>query len=163
RVRNVASLVYASSPVAADLAEALAVGGLELLRAGNKQGAAKLADDALRGYAPAGEGERPPLRSAVIALAVALGKNSPKQGEARVQGVVATIPDRAVRGQAQLVLFRARLAASKQVVEESAVGKVDPETLSHQLAREELARHNIPFDSGWAKVIRGWPEPQRAF
>jgi hypothetical protein len=77
--------------------------------------------------------------------------------------VVATIPDRAVRGQAQLVLFRARLAASKQVVEEPAVGKVDAETLSHQLAREELARHNIPYDSGWAKVVRGWPEPQRAF
>jgi hypothetical protein len=256
RVQNVASLVYASSPNAA---EALAVGALELLRAGNKQGAAKLADVALRVDAPAG-GERPPLPSAVLALALALGKEVPAPGKApgerenavvgeaeglalqghwdearrvarektpdaetrlrawvglaaaavgnkeagtadleeavrvaetelrgrrgmswlllrltllgteagmgddRLQGVAAAIPDRAVRGQAQLALFRARLAASKQVVEEAAVGKVvDAETLSHLLAREELARHNIPLDSGWARVVQGWPEPQRAF
>jgi hypothetical protein len=256
RVKNVASLVYSSSP--ADLAEALAVGGLELLRAGNKPGAARLADDALRAYTPAKEDERPALRGAVVALALALGKKPPAPGKARgeeengiigeaeglalqgrwdearaaarkkpdpevrlrallgvaaaalggkeagtadlteavglaenelrgrrgtawlllrlvrlgteaglgedrLQAAAATIPDRAVRGQAKLVLFRASLAASKQVIREEDVKKVDAETLSHQLAREDLVRHNFPLDSGWGKIVQGWPEPPRAF
>jgi hypothetical protein len=73
------------------------------------------------------------------------------------------IADRAVRGQAQLAVLRARLAAAPQVVGEDAAKQVDGKGLAHQLGREALARHNVRHDSGWAKVVQGWDEPERSF
>jgi hypothetical protein len=84
-------------------------------------------------------------------------------GEDRLQGLVAVIPARAVRGRARLALLRARLASARQVVDEAAADKIDPQALSHALAREELARHNVRYDGSWAKRVQGWEEPLRAF
>jgi hypothetical protein len=68
-----------------------------------------------------------------------------------------------VRGQAQLLVLRARLAAAQQVVGEDAAKQVEGKGLAHLLGREALARHNVRHDSGWAKVVQGWEEPERAF
>jgi DNA-directed RNA polymerase subunit M/transcription elongation factor TFIIS len=63
--------------------EALAVVGIELFRAGNKELAGKLSDRSVQIYAQlAGEEqERPPLAPSVVALCLALGKPEPKPGK----------------------------------------------------------------------------------
>jgi hypothetical protein len=65
--------------------EALAVAGLEVLRAGDKDLAGKLADRSAAVYAPQpvpGQ-ERPPLAPSVVALCLATGKNPPEPGKAK--------------------------------------------------------------------------------
>jgi hypothetical protein len=69
----------------------------------------------------------------------------------------------ALRGQAQLAVLRARLAAAPGVVGEDAARQVEGKGVAHLLAREALARHNVRHDSGWAKLVQGWEEPERAF
>jgi hypothetical protein len=84
-------------------------------------------------------------------------------GEDKLQGMVTSIPVPGVRGRAQLALLQARLASGRKAVEEAAADKVDPHTLSHALARQQLARHNVRYDGGWAKTVQGWEEPLKAF
>jgi hypothetical protein len=62
----------------ADQAEALAVAGLELFRAGKKDEAGKAHDEAVK---VSGKGERPDVRSAVVALSFALRGSSPDPGK----------------------------------------------------------------------------------
>jgi hypothetical protein len=81
----------------------------------------------------------------------------------KLQGVANNIPEAELRGRAQLAAFRARLGQGKQVVEESAADGVDGKTVSHQLARAYLARHNVRQGGDFAKVVQGWPEPQKAY
>jgi hypothetical protein len=83
--------------------------------------------------------------------------------EDRQQAVAAAIAVPPVKGQAQLAVLRARLEASPQVVGEEAAAKVEGRGLAHRLGREALARHNVRVDAGWAKVVQGWEEPERAF
>jgi hypothetical protein len=79
--------------------------------------------------------------------------------------VARAIPDNArpLRGRAQLLLFRARLASAEEVVGKEEAEKVDPETAWHAQARLELARHNVRHDSGWASQARSWEEPYGTF
>lgn len=81
----------------------------------------------------------------------------------KLQGVAGAIAEPELRGRAQLAAFRIRLGQGKQVVEESAADGVEGKTLAHQLARAYLARHNVRQSGDFAKVVQGWPEPQKAF
>jgi hypothetical protein len=81
----------------------------------------------------------------------------------RLQAFAAAIPEHDMRGRAQLAVLQGRLQNSKQVVEETAADQVDPKSLSHQLARAALARHNTRQGSDSAKTVQSWPDPQRAF
>ncbi len=83
--------------------------------------------------------------------------------EDRQQALTAAIAVPAVKGQAQLAVLRARLEGAKQVVGEDAAAKVEGRGLAQRLAREALARHNVRLDRGFAKVVQGWEEPERAF
>jgi hypothetical protein len=83
--------------------------------------------------------------------------------EERLRVVAAAIPEREVRGRAQLVLFRARLAQNKDKVDDGAADAVNPKTLSHLLARAALARHNTRQNRGWADAVEKWDEGPRAF
>lgn len=81
----------------AERAEALSVVGLELLRAGKKEVAEKLAKEAESVYAVAKEATktkdnrtRPPLRAAVVSLAVALEHNPPEPGNNLAEKEAAT-------------------------------------------------------------------------
>ena len=62
--------------------EALAVVGIELFRAGQKETAAKLADQAAAVNGGAKTDKEPPLGPMVVALCVATGKPEPKPGKA---------------------------------------------------------------------------------
>jgi hypothetical protein len=86
-------------------------------------------------------------------------------GPDKLAPVARAIPDEAqpLRGRAQLLVFRARLASMEGVVGEEEAEKVDPETAWHAQARLELARHNVRHDSGWASQARAWEEPYGAF
>src|SRR5262249_36864931 len=83
--------------------------------------------------------------------------------EERAQTFTAVIANRAVRGRAQLALFRVRLDQAKQLVEESAVDTVEPRSLGRTLAGQALARHNTHRDTAWAKTVQGWQQPMQAF
>ncbi len=63
--------------------EALAVVGIELFRAGHKELAAKLADQAAASYVGPKPETQPPLGPSVVALCVATGKPEPKPGKAK--------------------------------------------------------------------------------
>jgi hypothetical protein len=77
--------------------------------------------------------------------------------------VIAILPDRALKARVYLALLQARLAGSKQVVAESVLDTIDSKTLAFLLAGEALARHNVRYDSGWAKIVPNWDEPRRYF
>jgi hypothetical protein len=83
--------------------------------------------------------------------------------EERVKAAVELIPDPGVRAWAQLTAFRAALAAKRETVSEEALKGLKPDSLAEQVARQELARHNVRYDSGWAKTVQGWEEGPRAF
>jgi hypothetical protein len=245
-----------SSPEA-DRSEALATAGLEFLAAGDRARAEKAADQAL---APYDAKKPPPVKQALIALAVALEKKVPKAGKGpdeeadrlageaegqarlgkwdearqrtrtgnfgplaqfrtlaavalaaldtrpaaeagpdvdaavrflqevpdrrelswlmlrlteagvraglppdRLDALAAAIPDPALRGRAQFLLFQARLAANSQPAEEAALDKVEPRSVGRLLALAALARHNTALDPAWARPVAGWEEPRRAF
>ena len=74
RVRPLTSQLYASAD--ADQAEALATAGLELFRAGKKTEAEAAGRAALQPFQA--KGGQPELRSAVVAIALALGMPAPK-------------------------------------------------------------------------------------
>lgn len=83
--------------------------------------------------------------------------------EDRVQALADKIGNPALRGRAQLVIFRARLDQSKQTVEDSAADKIDAKTLARSLAALALARHNTRFDSNYAGVVQTWQQPLKSF
>jgi hypothetical protein len=76
RVLPLIGLVYSGPDV--ERSEALAVAGLVFLNAGDNAHAEKAAEQALARYASK---EPPPVRAAIIALAMALGKAAPKPGK----------------------------------------------------------------------------------
>jgi hypothetical protein len=105
--------------------------------------------------------QRPEAAWALLRLTqLAIRAGLPEDVQQKVAGAIAA---GAVKGQAQLAVLRARLEASPQVVGEEAAAKVEGKGLAQRLAREALARHNVRRDAGWAKVVQGWEEPERAF
>jgi predicted RNA-binding Zn-ribbon protein involved in translation (DUF1610 family) len=71
-------------------------------------------------------------------------------------------PDAGVKSQAQLAVFRARLAGMKNTAEESLAAAVTENTGAAAQARQLLARHNVALDSSWAKNVENWSEADRA-
>jgi hypothetical protein len=74
-----------------------------------------------------------------------------------------TIAEPALRARAHLLILRGRLARSKDAVGDDALAAIDGKTASHYRAREELARHNVQTNSGYAKTVQGWDERYRPF
>jgi transcription elongation factor Elf1 len=84
----------------------------------------------------------------------------------QAEEIARIIPDAGLRGQAQLELLRARLAASKDKVDEAIAQNVDKACPAHSLAREEVARHNARLGGGSdvQKAVEAWePEWLRPF
>jgi DNA-directed RNA polymerase subunit RPC12/RpoP len=101
--------------------EALAVLGIELFRAGEKDKAAQLADRAARVYTPqpgAASQERPPLAPSVVALCVALGKPEPKPGQVKDD------KDLYLAGEAAGLALKGDAAAARQVKADTPVGRL---------------------------------------
>jgi hypothetical protein len=101
--------------------EALAVLGIELFRAGQKELAGQLADRAARLYnpQPGGAGpERPPLAPAAVALCLALGKPGPGPGQAEND------KERFLVGQAAGLAMKGDAAAARQVKAEKPEGRL---------------------------------------
>jgi hypothetical protein len=80
-----------------------------------------------------------------------------------LQKVADTIADPSVRGRAKLELFRARLEQMKELAATEPADTVDLQTAAGGLARADLARHNVKFDSGYLRTAESWPEPLNAF
>ncbi len=84
--------------------------------------------------------------------------------EDRLKTMAGLIPDPALRGRAELGLFRAQLDRGKDAVEEGAAEQVVPNgSVAQLLAFEAVARHNTRRDPDWAKAVAGWEEPRKAF
>lgn len=83
--------------------------------------------------------------------------------EERVKTVADQIRNKALRGRAQLALFRARLQKSNQVVEDAAADRIDAKDVARSLAGLELARHNVRADAGYVGVVQTWQQPLRSF
>jgi len=83
--------------------------------------------------------------------------------EARLTELTGHISEMELRGRAQLLVLRDRLARTKGAVEESVLEGVKASNGAQYLARLALARHNIRYASGITATVQGWPEPQRAF
>jgi predicted Zn finger-like uncharacterized protein len=80
----------------------------------------------------------------------------------RLRGLAEGLADPAVRGQMQLELLRARLAASKKAdASADAVDKQAP--VAHALAQEAVARAKARRDSGTFKEVGGWDEALQPF
>ncbi|MHB1424254.1 MAG: zinc ribbon domain-containing protein [Gemmataceae bacterium] len=83
--------------------------------------------------------------------------------EERVQTLADKIGNAALRGRAQLAVFRARLDKSNQAVEDSAADKIDAKSLARSLAAQALARHNARLNGNYAAVVLSWPQPLNSF
>jgi hypothetical protein len=83
--------------------------------------------------------------------------------EDRVQALADKIGNPAVRGRAQLAIFRAHLAQMKQPAEDSAADKIDENSLARSLAAQALARHNTRLGANYAVVVQNWPQPLKSF
>jgi hypothetical protein len=83
--------------------------------------------------------------------------------EERIQAFADKIGNSALRGRAQLAVFRARLEKSKQAVEGAEADKIEANSLSRSLAAQELARHNTRFGANEASIVQSWPQPRKAF
>jgi hypothetical protein len=76
-----------------------------------------------------------------------------------LQVVAQRIPSETkLEGWVQFLIFRHYLAHESGKVDDSEANKVDPESLSHGLARVELARHNARKDKGTIAEIDNWSE-----
>ena len=117
------------------------------------EAAIKLAEGGLSNKA---ELSWPLLRLTQLALATSLPQE-------RVQALADNIGNSAVRGRAQLAIFRARLAQSKQPVEDSAADKIEANSLARSLAAQALARHNTRLGANYAGVVQNWPQPLKSF
>ena len=83
--------------------------------------------------------------------------------EERVRALADQIGNSALRGRAQLAIFRSQLDKANQVVEDSAADKIDAKSLARSLAAQALARHNIQVNAGYAGVAQTWQQPLRSF
>jgi hypothetical protein len=83
-------------------------------------------------------------------------------GEEKLLAVAGRIRDPALRGWAQLQVFRARLKGAGKV-EDAAADLVEKTSLSHRLARVELARHNTLKDKDNAKAVDEWPDALKPY
>lgn len=83
--------------------------------------------------------------------------------EERVQTFADQIGNPALRGRAQLAVFRAQLAKANQAVADSAADKIDAQSLARSLGAQALARHNARFNTGYAGVVQTWQQPLRSF
>ncbi len=83
--------------------------------------------------------------------------------EERVQGLANQIGNTALRGRAQLAVFRTQLEKANQLVEDAAADKIDGRTLARGLAAQALARHNVGINGGYARVVQSWQQPLRSF
>jgi hypothetical protein len=83
--------------------------------------------------------------------------------EERLQTLADCIATPSLRGWAQLAIFRARLAQTKQPIEDNAADKIDPAGSARSLASQALARHNTRLHSSWPQAIQGWQQPLQAF
>jgi hypothetical protein len=97
------------------------------------------------------------VRLARLGVALGLADNEVQVVANRIRG------DEQLRGWAQLQLFRKHLAAARGRVEEALADEVDRESLSHRLARLELARHNTARDKGAAKAVDGWDDSLKPY
>jgi hypothetical protein len=79
----------------------------------------------------------------------------------RAMQIAELIADAGLKGQAQLAVFRARLAGTKDKVDADSTGAVADRTAARALAWMALARHNARHDSGTAKAVEGWEEPYK--
>ena len=68
-----------------------------------------------------------------------------------------------LRGRGQLLAFRAKLSHSKDAGDESAIEAIEKQSLAKLLAKQALARHNTRRDSGFAKTVQSWNDPDKAF
>lgn len=266
QTERVLPLVHQLYPTAgADRSEALAIAGIELAQSGQASQAKKALEDAVAPYQAEEKGkdskkkksDRPPLRSAVVALAVVLAAEPPLPGKsisdeeassigrasglarlgkideaqavagqvsveggARLRASIAVaaaasaaragdakpvtaalelireftrrpemawpllrlvdlgvragvdpqqlepairaIVDPQLAAWARLLLFRAKLAASRAVEPVESVETIPATTLAGLVARLELARHNTAHATSWASTVRGWDEGPRA-
>jgi hypothetical protein len=76
-----------------------------------------------------------------------------------LQSLAAVIPDRELRGRAQLAAFEAQLAQGKQSADVKLMDTVEAHTVSAWLAHEEWARHN----PGQVGVIKSWDPANSVF
>ncbi len=87
--------------------------------------------------------------------------------EDRLQAVAKVIAGdegvNSLRGRGQLLAFRAKLSRSKDAGDESAIDAIEKQSLSKLLAKQVLARHNTRRDSGFAKTVQSWSDPDKAF
>jgi len=83
--------------------------------------------------------------------------------EDRVRTLADQIGSTALRGRAQLAIFRSQLDKANQVVEDSAADKVDAKSLARSLAAQALARHNVRMNAGYGGVVQSWQQPLRSF
>jgi hypothetical protein len=79
----------------------------------------------------------------------------------QAEEIARIIPNPGLRGEAQLELLRARLAGTKDKVDEALAQTVDKTFPAHALAREEVARHNARAGGGAdvQKALEAW-DPQ---
>jgi hypothetical protein len=106
-------------------------------------------------------GKKPELSRSILhltELALAAGLS-----EERVQTLADGIANPALRGRAQLAVLRVRLAKTQQPVEKDVADKIEPRSLAHLLAMEELARHNASLSTSWTDKVKSWPQPSKAF
>ena len=73
-----------------------------------------------------------------------------------------SITDPGLKAQAQLAVFRARLAGTKDTADEASAATVTEKTGAASHGRLLLARHNVAIDSSWAKNVENWSEADRA-
>ena len=84
-------------------------------------------------------------------------------GEEQAAAAVAAIGDKGVQAWGQLLLLRSRLESTKGTIGADALELVPEGTLAHLVAREELARHNVRQQRGWARTAQGWDGAGGAF
>jgi hypothetical protein len=106
-------------------------------------------------------GEAPSPSWAVLRLA-GVGSAGGLPAE-RLQTLADAIPNASLRAWGQLLVLRAHLSANKGTADVGLTDKIDPQSLSFLLARQELARHNAGRSSGWASTVDRWEENARAF
>jgi hypothetical protein len=83
--------------------------------------------------------------------------------EDRMQALADRIGNSALRGRAQLAVFRARLEKSTQTVEDSAADKIEAKSLARSMAALSLARHNTHLNPNYASAVQTWQQPLKSF
>jgi hypothetical protein len=137
----------------ARLAVAAAAVDAKLPDTSDIEAAFKLAEDGL-----AKKSERSWTMFSLVQLAL-----QTRLPEERVRALADQIANAALRGRAQLAIFRSQLYKASQVVEDSAADKIDAKSLARSLAAQHLARHNVRMNAGYLGVVQNWQQPLRSF